>query len=85
MKAISGRTLMFFPCNRETYFRTKTESITLPHAVVKQPTQAEHVMVKSSSPSDLSGTMWILTGRLENRIYSMEKNIWGVKAKYKWM
>lgn len=77
--------LIFFPCSKETYVSGKPESTPLPKIEAKQSLQAECTAVKSNISSETSNNLWILTGKLENWIYSIDKDIWGVKAKHKWL
>ena len=77
--------LIFFPCSKETYPSGKSESTTLPQIETKQPIQTECTAVQSNFPSETHNKLWILTGKLENWTYSIEKDIWGVKAKHKWL
>jgi len=77
--------LIFFPCSKETYLSGKPESTTSPQKEAEQPIEAECTAVKSSFSSITSNNLWILTGKLENWTYSIEEDIWGVKAKHKWL
>ena len=77
--------LVFFPCSRATYMSPETAASVPPRTQNGQLPLAEHTGVEPATHPGLPDNLWILTGKLDNWLYSIDRSVWGVKAKHKWM
>ena len=77
--------LIFFPCSMATHVNSQTAASLTSHTQNGQLPLAEHTGAEPSTDLGMPDDLWILTGKLDNWLYSIDRSIWGVKAKHKWM